>query len=451
MKSSDVTIGIALHPTTRKLRMIVMFVLLGLFFVAVPALNLGGVVPDYRVQLLGKYLCFALVALGVDLVWGYTGLLTLCQALFFCAGGYCMGMFLSLPQGGGDVRPEYNNIPHFMYFNNLRELPLFWKPFASMGFAIFGGIMIAALAASLFGFVILRNRVKGVYFSIITQAVAWGGWLLISRNEMLLGGTNGLTNFNKDFSQKQSWILGLYLLTVTMVLVAYLVCRFIVRSRLGRVLVAVRDKESRLYFSGYKPHAFKVFAFAVGAALAAVGGMLYAPQVGIITPQDMHVDASIFMVILIAVGGRGRLWGAILGALLVNYAKSSLTSYVPNAWLYVYGSLFIAVVLFFPDGFVGLWDRVEKRVEQGAGPVAVASAAIPIFAVCLFTLSEALGFTPEWMQKTRVLAMPLHYYLLIMFLVVTLAMERVVVSREKAVRARMMADEAPDGVAAGIG
>lgn len=447
---SEPSIGVAIHPTTLLLRRVMMFALLGLFFVVVPLLNVTNVVPDYRVQLLGKYLCFAIVALGVDLVWGYTGLLTLCQALFFCIGGYCMGMFLSLPQGGGDVRPEYNNIPQFMYFNNLRELPFFWKPFSSMGFAIFGGIMLAALAASIFGFVILRNRVKGVYFSIITQAVAWGGWLLISRNEMLLGGTNGLTNFNKEFSQKQGWILGLYLLTAALVFVAYVVCRHIVRSRLGRILVAVRDKENRLYFAGYKPHAFKVFAFAVGAAMAAVGGMLYVPQVGIITPQDMHVEASIFMVIMLAVGGRGRLWGAILGALVVNYAKSSLTSYVPSAWLYVYGLLFIAVVLFFPDGFVGLWDRVEKRIEQGAGTTAVASAAIPIGAVCLFTFCEALGFTPRWMYETRLLGMPLHYHALIAFLIVTVSLERLVMAREKAANAaRVLDDEAVDGMPAG--
>src|SRR5579871_6008435 len=238
-------------PAIIYLRRYTMIGVLALGFVAVPLLDIAGVIPDYRVNFLGKYLCFAIAALGVDLIWGYTGLLSLCQALFFCLGGYVMAMHLSLPEGGGDVRPEYNNIPQFMFFNNLTTLPAFWRPFASFPVTVIAVLVLPTVVAAVFGFFILRSRVKGVYFSIITQALAWSAWLLISRNEMLLGGSNGLTNFYKPMTQKRSWILGLYLLTLSMTVVAYLVCRALVKSRLGRVLIAVRDRESRLYFAGY--------------------------------------------------------------------------------------------------------------------------------------------------------------------------------------------------------
>lgn len=373
------------------------FVLL-LGFVIVPLLNYVGIVPDYRVNFLGKYLCFAIAALGIDVVWGYTGLLSLCQALFFCIGGYAMAMHLSLPQGGGDVRPEYNNIPQFMFFNNLTALPGFWKPFASFPFAIGASILLPGLVAAVFGFFILRSRVKGVYFAIITQALAWAAWLLISRNEMLLGGSNGLTNFYKPMTQKRAWIVGLYLLTLACVVVSYVVCRAIVRSRLGRVLIAVRDRESRLYFAGYKPHAFKVFAFAVGAMLGGVGGALYPAQVGIINPYNLNVAASIDMVIWVAVGGRGKLWGAVFGALLVNVMLSSLSSDLPQFWPFVQGGLFIGVVLLFPDGFVGVWARLEEQVAARAGWTRLAITVSPLAIMSAFILVEALGLTPAFLQ-----------------------------------------------------
>lgn len=426
------TVGTAVHPTVARLRRVLLVAILAFFFAGVPLLNLGGVVPDYKVQILGRYLCFALVALGADLIWGYTGLLSLCQALFFCVGGYAVAMFLSLPQGGGDVRPEYNNIPQFMFFNNRDALPAFWQPFASLPAAVGLGILVAGGLATVFGFFIFRSRVRGVYFSIITQAVAWGAWLLISQNEMLMGGTNGLTNYSKSFGQDRGWIVGLYLLTAATVVGGYLLCRLVVRSRLGRVMVAIRDKEMRLYFAGYKPYAFKVFVFALAAVLGAAGGMLYPAQMGIITPQDMNVMASIFVVILVAVGGRGRLWGAVFGALLVNVARSALSSDMPDAWPFVYGGLFVAVVLFFPDGFVGLWDRVERRLADGAGPLAVATAAAPVAAVTLFMAGEALGLTPAWMQRSRLGGLQLHYVLLVAALAGTLVVERWVAAGLKA-------------------
>ncbi|MDB5291389.1 MAG: conserved rane protein of unknown function [Phycisphaerales bacterium] len=388
------------------------------FFAIIPSLVAAGVVPDYKLNILGKYLCFAIVALGIDLIWGYTGLLSLCQALFFALGGYAMAMHLSLKQGGGDVRPEYNDIPQFMFFNNVRELPGFWKPFASMPFSFMAAMFLPGLAAAMFVFFILRSRVKGVYFSIITQALAWAAYLLISRNEMLLGGTNGLTNFYKPMMQDRHWIISLYLLTLGAVCAAYFVCRAVVKSRLGRVLIAVRDKETRLYFAGYKPYAFKVFAFSVGAMLAATGGMLYSPQVGIITPQDMNVEASIFMVVGVAVGGRGKLWGAVFGALLMNVARSALSSDLPTLWPFVLGGVAVTVVLFFPEGFVGIWDKLERQVSAGAGIRASALTALPLVAIALFVMLEALGLMPSFLEGSfaRIFGIPLKYWALVAIL-----------------------------------
>jgi|GEM_PF-1515858 len=387
-------------PAVVRLRFAATGLVLFVFFLLIPALNISGAIPDYKLNLLGKYLCFAIAGVGVGLIWGYAGLLSLCQALFFCLGGYAMAMHLSLKEGGGDVRPEYNNIPQFMFFNNVRELPWFWRPFTSMTFSIGAGLLLPCIVASVFGFFIFRSRVRGVYFSIVTQAVAWGAWLLISRNEMLLGGTNGLTNFYKPMMAARSWIIGLYLLTLLALGGVFLLCRAITKSRLGRILVAVRDRETRLYFAGYQPYAYKIFSFAVGAMVAAVGGMLYSPQVGIITPQNMSVPTSILMVIWVALGGRGNLWGGIYGAILVNVTLGSLSSDLPNLWMYVQGGMFLAVVLFFPDGFVGLWDVLEQTVRKGEGFVASAMAAGPIVILGLYVLADALGMMPSFLRAT---------------------------------------------------
>ncbi|HEX8912827.1 MAG TPA: urea ABC transporter permease subunit UrtC [Humisphaera sp.] len=410
-------VGTATDPAVAKLRLFTVVAVVAFFFAGVPALNAAGAIDDYKVQILGRYLCFALVALGLDLVWGYTGMLSLCQALFFCLGGYAMAMHLALPEGGGDVRPEYNNIPQFMFFNNLTELPGFWRPFGSLAAAVGLGLALAAAAATVFGFFIFRSRVRGVYFSIVTQAVAWGAWLLICQNEMLLGGTNGLTNFSKAFGQERKWIVGLYLATCALVVLGYLVCRWVVRSRAGRVMVAIRDKEMRLYFAGYKPYAFKVFVFAVAGAIGAAGGMLYPAQMGIITPQNMNVEASIFVVIMVAVGGRGRLWGAVFGAVLVATARGALSSDLPTVWPFVYGLVFIAVVLFFPDGFVGLWDDVEKAVanRESAGRVAV--AAMPVALAALFALPEVLGLMPAALQQELAVNVPRGQFVLLLIAV----------------------------------
>ncbi|MGL1933500.1 MAG: urea ABC transporter permease subunit UrtC [Fibrobacterales bacterium] len=352
---------IHVDPELKKMRKIaVALVLIALFFM-VPLLAIAGIVEPQTVNKLGRYLCFAICAIGIDILWGYTGILGLCQALFFCLGGYAMAMFLSLPGGGGDVRPEYNDIPQFFFFNNITELPFFWEPFSNFPVMLIMAIAIPSIVAMIIGYVVFSSRVKGVYFTIITQAIAWGAYLAFCRNEMLLGGTNGLTNFYKPLNQDTGWIIGLYLLTAAVLTLIFLGSRFITSSRLGRLLVSIRDKEMLLNFIGYKPYMLKMFAFVLAAAIAGIGGMLYVPQNGIITPNIMRVEDSIWMVIWVALGGRGHLWGAIFGALITNLAFSSLTSDLPQVWPFIQGGMFLLVVLLFPDGFVGLWGKLEKE------------------------------------------------------------------------------------------
>jgi urea transport system permease protein len=384
-------------PAVYKLRFITVGSILLLFFVFIPLLNLAGVIPNNKVNVLGKYLSLAVVALGIDLIWGYTGILSLCQAFFFCLGGYAIGMHLSLPEGGGLYK-----VPQFMefaYYGHHGQLPPFWQPFHSLFLSIIAGIVVPMLAAGIFGFFIFRSRVRGVYFSIVTQAVAFGTSLLFLRNEMLLGGNNGLTNFYHPLTQARSWILGLYLTTLVVIALTYLLCRALTRSRLGRVLIAVRDKETRLYFAGYRPYAFKVFAFAVAGGLAGIGGMLYAPQAGLITPQNMSVEASIMMVIWVALGGRGRLWGSIFGTLLVNATFSSLTSDIALDWLLVQGLMFIFVVLGFPDGVVGVWEQMEKYVKLRDWRQFFTTGGL-LLTVVLFVLAESLNLMPRFLNIT---------------------------------------------------
>jgi urea transport system permease protein len=396
----DVPVVPTLDRRVKVLRLAAITCVLALFYVLIPILNSTGVVTDLSVNILSRYLCFAIVALGVDLVWGYAGLLSLCQAFFFCLGGYAMGMFLSLPQGGGQVAKAYNNIPQFFFFNNRATLPEFWKPFASLPFALAAGIVIPAALAGLFGFFIFRSRVRGVYFAIITQALAWAAYLLFCRNELLLGGTDGLNNFYPPLQHSHRWILGLYFLTAVVLGVTYVLLFQLTKSRFGRILIAIRDKELRLNFAGYKPYAFKVLAFVIGAVVAAVGGILYVPQNGIITPGTMAVESSILMVVLVAVGGRGRLWGAIIGALIVRYAYSILSSDMPAIWSFFEGGLFIAVTLLFSNGLVGLWDEIEHKIASRQGAIQVSLAVIPFLTVMGFVLVEALDVMPAMLQRS---------------------------------------------------
>ena len=322
---------------------------------------------DFRLNQFGKFLAFAILALGLDLIWGYCGVLSMGQGVFFGFGAYCMGMYLTLQIGTESVYGS--ELPDFMVWTQVKELPLFWYPFKSFLGGFFGAILVPVLFATLFGFLAFRSRIKGVYFAIITQALAFAAWLVFNRNETRLGGTNGLTDFKQLLGYRlsdPSTQRGLYLITVMALIAAYLLCRWIVASRAGKVLIAIRDSESRVTFSGYTPWMFKLFVFVVAAGLAGLAGMLYVPQVGIITPAQIGVLPSLEVVIWVAVGGRGTLIGAILGAVAVNYGRSVLTNYFPEAWPFILGGLFVVVVTLFPDGLVGMIRKVTDRHKTPA-------------------------------------------------------------------------------------
>lgn len=350
------------------------FYLVGLLFlVVVPLLNLLPAedswlhLSDFRLNQFGKFLAFAILALGLDLIWGYCGVLSMGQGVFFGFGAYCMGMYLTLQIGTESVYGS--ELPDFMVWTQVKELPLFWYPFKSFLGGFLGAILVPVLFATLFGFLAFRSRIKGVYFAIITQALAFAAWLVFNRNETRLGGTNGLTDFKQLLGYRlsdPSTQRGLYLITVMALIAAYLLCRWIVASRAGKVLIAIRDSESRVTFSGYTPWMFKLFVFVVAAGLAGLAGMLYVPQVGIITPAQIGVLPSLEVVIWVAVGGRGTLIGAILGAVAVNYGRSVLTNYFPEAWPFILGGLFVVVVTMFPDGLVGMIRKVTDRHKTPA-------------------------------------------------------------------------------------
>ncbi len=339
-----------------------------LFGVAIPLLNRlpaadsAWHIPDYLVTLFGKFLCYALVALALDLIWGFAGILSLGHGVFFALGGYAMGMHLMRTMAGeGVYRSE---LPDFMVFLNWKEMPWFWHGFEHFGYALSMALLVPGLLAFVFGFFAFRSRIKGVYFSIITQALTYALMLLFFRNETGLGGNNGLTDFKRilGFSlQEPSTRLGLYLLTAFLLLLSYLLCRYLVNARFGRVLTAICDAESRIMFCGYDSLHYKLFAWTLSAVLCGLAGALYVPQVGIINPSEMAPAASIEMIIWVAVGGRGALYGALLGAGVINGAKSWLTVAFPEIWLFFLGGLFIVVTLFMPRGLIGLLDLRRRR------------------------------------------------------------------------------------------
>ncbi len=346
-----------------------------LLFVAgltgIPSLYYTGQISIETVNMLGRYMAFAIVAVGLDLIWGYTGILSLCQAFFFSLGGYAMGMYLAHHGGpGGIVDASGWNIPaclYVVYPYRVGEapadamLPWFWKPFYTLPATVALGLIIPGAVAFVIGYFGFKSRVRGVYFAILTQAITVTAWLVFSMNSMKLGGTNGLTRFDRiaGYSLADPDVrMALYIITLLSLAGVYLLCRYIVGSRLGRVLTAVRDNEKALRFAGYRPHVYKVFAFVAAAAVAGLGGMLYTPQMGIFTPANMEAGMSIMVVIWVAVGGRGTLSGAILGALTVNLLYSFFTSekdfilftWKSDYWQFVLGGLFIGVVLLFPKG-----------------------------------------------------------------------------------------------------
>jgi urea transport system permease protein len=337
--------------------------------------------PDYLVPLLGKFACYGIVAMAMDLIWGYAGILSLGHGVFFSLGGYAMGMYLMRSIGKeGVYRSE---LPDFMVFLDWKELPWFWHGFQSFGFALLMALLVPSLLAYVFGFFAFRSRIRGVYFSIITQAMTFALMLLFFRNNTGFGGNNGLTDFKRILGfplHQQSTRVGLYVVTIAALLLCYLLCRYVVASKLGRVLTAIRDAESRVMFSGYNPLEYKLFAWTLSAALCGLAGALYVPQVGIINPSEMQPSNSIEMAIWVAVGGRGTLVGALVGSTIVNAAKTVFTVQLPGAWLYVLGALFVGVTLFLPRGLMGLADLLVRRKSKRAANVdlsAVSSDPLP--------------------------------------------------------------------------
>ena len=317
----------------------------------------------YTVSVLGKYLTFALLGLSLDLVWGYCGILALGHGAFFALGGYAMGMYLMRQIG---TRGVYGDplLPDFMVFLNWKELPWYWLGFDQFWFALLMVVLAPGALAFVFGWLAFRSRVTGVYLSIITQALTYALLLAFFRNEMGFGGNNGLTDFKEilGYNIQSEAVRAVLLMLSGMALIgAFLLCRWLVNTKLGRVVTAIRDQESRVRFLGYRVEMFKLWIFVFAAMLAGLAGALYVPQVGIINPSEFSPLNSLEIVIWVAMGGRGTLYGAIIGAVLVNYGKTVLTGLMPEIWLFTLGAVFILVTLLLPDGIVGL---LKRRLQE---------------------------------------------------------------------------------------
>jgi urea transport system permease protein len=376
-------------PITRALnRGAIMFlVLLAVIAIAVPALHLlqppesPWHVPLYLVALWGKYICYALLALSIDLIWGYCGILSLGHGAFFALGGYAMGMYLMRQIG---PRGVYGNpiLPDFMVFLNYKELPWFWYGFDMFWFAALMVVVVPGLLALVFGWFAFRSRVTGVYLSIITQAMTFALLLGFFRNNFGFGGNNGLTDF-KDILGFNVQAAGtratLFALSCLALGIGFIICRAVISSKFGKVIVAIRDAESRTRFLGYRVESYKLFVFVLSACMAGVAGALYVPQVGIINPSEFAPGNSIEAVIWVAVGGRGTLTGAIIGALVVNYAKTVFTSgFLAPYWLFMLGALFVLVTLLLPRGIVGTWRVMGVARRDRHQAIVEAHDAIPV-------------------------------------------------------------------------
>ncbi|WP_108994821.1 urea ABC transporter permease subunit UrtC [Paenibacillus agaridevorans] len=334
--------------------------ILGAYLVAAAALFSAPLVfSDFRLNLLAKFLAFAIVALGLDLIWGYTGILSLGHGIFFGLGAYAMAMYLKLEASGG-------KLPDFMGWSGLKELPLFWMPFENFGAAVALGILIPALLALGLGYFTFRNRIRGVYFTILTQALVIITTTLLVGQQAFTGGTNGVTGY--------STLLGyslaspetkrvLYWVTVAVLIGIFILCRYLTGSRFGKVLRAIRDGENRVRFIGYNPAVYQMVIFTVSAAIAGIAGMLFVLHVGIISPSMLGIVPSIEMVLWVAIGGRGTLIGAALGAILMNWAKSEFSTAYPEGWLFFMGAMFVIAVVFLPKGVAGLfqWRGKDRK------------------------------------------------------------------------------------------
>ncbi|TMO55990.1 urea ABC transporter permease subunit UrtC [Pseudoalteromonas phenolica] len=322
-------------------------------------------VSNYTVSLFGKYLCYALLALAVDLVWGFCGILSLGHGAFFALGGYAMGMYLMRQIGDRGVygHPE---LPDFMVFLNWNELPWYWAGSDSPIWMVITVLALPGLLAFIFGSLAFRSRVSGVYLSIMTQALTYALMLAFFRNEMGFGGNNGLTDFKDIFGfslQSDTTKLMLFICTSIALAFGYLVSYFIMQSKMGKVVMAIRDAENRVRFTGYQPYQYKVTIFVISAMLAGLAGALYVPQVGIINPSEFSPINSIEIVIWVAIGGRGSLYGALIGAIIVSYAKTRFTAIMPEAWLFALGGLFILVTLLLPKGIAGMAPKIYQSLQ----------------------------------------------------------------------------------------
>jgi urea transport system permease protein len=316
------------------------------------------VLTDFRLSLLGRFLALSIAALGIDLIWGYTGLLSLGHGVFFALGGYLLAMYLKL-QIPADASSQ---LPEFMNLYGVTELPGFWQPFHSFGFTMLSIVLIPTIIGGLLGYLVFRNRIRGVYFSILTQAATVVFFNFFNGQQKLFNGTNGLTDFKTILgADVGTYQYTFYLLTIVALVLAYAMCRWLTSGSFGNLLVAIRDDENRLRFSGYNPTGFKVVVFAFSATLAAMGGAFYTIQTGRVSPQLMDIGFSIEMVIWVAAGGRATLVGAILGTLLVNFAKSLLSEQFPEIWLFFQGALFLIVVTVLPEGIVGLKKLFHRQ------------------------------------------------------------------------------------------
>ncbi len=365
--------------------------IVAVFLIAViPSLNAftsGGSalhVSDFNINLWGQYLCLAIVAVSIDMLWGYTGLLSLGQMLFFSLGGYALGMHLMLMIG--KLGQYKSDLPDFMVFLGYTKLPAHWEPFAHFGFAAFAVLWVPGVVAFVFGYLAFRSRIRGVYFSILTQALTYAACLLFFRNELTLGGNNGFTDFKTllgfDLGTPGTQ-RGLYIASAVALVLVYVLCRWLTLTKFGKVQRAIRDSENRVLFSGYAAANFKLFVFVLAGMIAGLAGALYVPQVGIINPSQMEPAKSLEAIVWVAVGGRASLIGPIIGAIGVNGLKSWASQAFPAYWPIFLGAMFVVVVLFMPRGVVGLpaqiqeaWRR-HKRAREAAAEAAAAANQVP--------------------------------------------------------------------------
>jgi urea transport system permease protein len=352
-------------PAVSKIRTPMLVAMAVFLVIVMPALNAAGIIEDFTLNVWGKYLCYAIMAVSIDMLWGYTGLLCLGQALFFTLGGYMMGMHLMLMIG---KLGSYNSdLPDFLVFLGHTKLPAFWESFYSFPFAMLMVFLLPGLIALIFGFFAFRSRIKGVYFSILTQALTYAAALLFFRNELLMGGNNGFTDFRTLLGanlREAPTQRVLYIVTAIFLVAVVAGCKWLTSSRFGLIQRAIRDSENRVLFSGYATANFKLFIFVLCAMIAAGAGALYVPQVGIINPGEMTTERSLEAVVWVALGGRGTLVGPVLGAVSVNALKSWATRAYPDMWLLILGGSFVLVVMFMPKGIIGIPGQVRGLVAK---------------------------------------------------------------------------------------